>query len=554
MTEFGTPESNDDAQNHDADFIVGETPEAVVEPAKRRSRRWLTIGAPIAAVVLVVGGVAIAQLASKLSGTDTPGLATALPAGTLAFAQVNLDPAANQKLAIYDIGHKFPEVKHAVSKSDPAGSLVDYVIKQDGTLPFTWGEIKQWAGVRVGIAALADADSKPYALGAVQVGDEAKAKTDLPKLFKDQHAAYKIDKGYVYISDTSQHLDAAIANLNQHGALSNDATYKTASKTIDNGDVLSGYANLGAFAPIAKQLYSQGETALQGLQGMPGMSMQGGSATMSASPGATGDTGMMLGAPSDASGALTMLPGQSAAALKQLDSLKGAVAFDVKLNGGGGKLSIDEYGQKQTQVSAGAVSAIATLPSNSVVALDVHGVADGVAKNWSAAADALTGMVTQFTDGTDIKLPDDIKAVFGTDTAFAMTADGATPQFGAIVHGGDAARAKKVIGELVNKLGGDPSVVAVDGSGGTFTVASSSEFGKSLSAGALGSQSRFTKVVPNVQNAQLAAYVDVQGLVKLDQATGGNSAKSDAALISAIGMTAADNAGVAHLEVNLALN
>jgi hypothetical protein len=587
LTDFGSPASgaeNDGAQTGNdieqpavADFSIDSEAPFAPQPTPRRRNRWLTIGAPVGAAVLIIGGVAVAQIASKLSGTDTPGLASALPASTVAFAQANIDPKAGQKLAMYDIAHRFPEVKDKVSKSDPAGSLIDYLIKQDGTSTLTWDQIKQWAGVRVGAAFLVDDSKKGFGLVAIQVNDEAKAKSELPKLMqgagaKASNGAFVIKDGYAYVTDTQAHLDLAMSAL-QRGTLADDATYKSSAKTVDDGDVASGYANLKALAPVAQSYVDQSGLFPTNLFGT-GFSSASGSDTVMTS---TGSNSISTGVPDAISGASTSspLPGdmqqqldqmqkQMADAQKQaeqsqkqmqtaLDSLTGAVTFDVVLNGGGGQLNLDMYGQKQT-TSAGTVSGFATLPSDSVVAVDAH-LGDAYKKQLSALAPQMTGLLGSALAGTDIKLPADLSAVLGNDIAFSMTAnkDG-SPNFGGIVHGGNAERAKQIVDELNKQFGkGSPLPVTVEGSGSTFTIASSSSFGAELSKGDLGGQSLFRKAVPDAANSQIAAFVDVQGLLAADKASGNTGGSGDAALIAAVGLSAKTSADATHMQVNLVL-
>jgi hypothetical protein len=600
LTDFGSPESgaeNNGANTGDnieqpavADFSIDSEAPFAPQPAPRRRSRWLTIGAPVGAAVLIVGGVAVAQIASKLSGTDTPGLANALPASTIAFAQANIDPKAGQKIAMYDIAHRFPEVKDKVSKSDPAGSLIDYLIKQDGSSPLTWDQIKQWAGVRVGAAFLVDDNKKGFGLVAIQVDDEAKAKSELPKLMqgtgdKASNGAFVIKDGYAYVTDTQSHLDLAMSAL-QRGTLADDATYKSSAKTVDDGDVASGYANLKALAPVAQSYLDHSSmfstnpfaadfssasgsvsataSAVSNAQPLTAATSTASNSVSSGLLDAISGDSTSSPLPQDMQQQMEQMQQQMADAQKQaeesqkqmqkaLDSLTGTVTFDVVLNGGGGQLNVDMYGQKQT-ASEGTVSGLATLPSDSVVAIDAH-LGDAYKKQLSTLAPQLTGLLGSALDGTDIKLPADLSAVLGNDVAFSMTAnkDG-SPNFGGIVHGGNAERAKQIVDELNKQFGHGSSLpVTVEGSGSTFTIASSSSFGAELSKGDLGGQSLFRKAVPDADNSQIAAFVDVQGLLAADKASGNTGGSGDAALISAVGLSIKGDANVAHMQVNLVL-
>lgn len=549
------------------DFSIEDQPEfSASEPPqrpRRRVSRWLTIGAPIAAVVLVGGGVAAAELAGKLAGTSTPGLAAAFPAKTIAFTQVNLDPSANQKIAIYDIAHKFPEVKDKVSKDDPAHSLIDYLVKQSGGNDVvTWNKIKAWAGVRVGAGLLTTSDDTPYPLVIVQVKDEQKAKDGLAELAKQNNAdssndplVYKVQNGYAYLSTSQSNIDDALKDLAANGVLAKTSAYDAVSGTVGNGDVAGGFANLAALKPLAKKYEKKLTDGFASESGSSSgsFSMGSGSSTSAASfqsqPMSSSDGG------SNPLGGLGGLidPGTVTKQFdKGIDQLKGSVTFNVELNGGGGRLNVDMYGQDSKTTPAGAVTGIANLPADSALALDVHGLGPTYQKEWSSVAPALTKLLGQFTDGTDIKLPDDLSAVLGNDTAFALAGDENSPEFGAVIDGGNGDRAKQILQELVGKYANGAHLpVEVYGSGSNFAVASSASYAAQLTKGAntLGTTPLFRSAVPDAANAQFALYVNVQKLL----AFGRGGASGDAAMIAGVGMTGAMQSDHAHLEVNLVL-
>jgi hypothetical protein len=508
-----------------ADFSIEDEPQLVAPVAPKRRRRWLRIGAPLGAVVLVAGGIAAAQLAGKLSGTATPGLASALPAKTIAFAQVNLDPSAGQKLAMYDIANKFPEVKDKVSKDDPAGSLINSLIAPDGSdSSLSWNKIKEWAGVRIGAALLTTGGGQPYPLIAIQLKDEKKAKDGLAKLAQDTSSdpiVYEIKDGYAYASTTQADLDDALKDLAANGALSKTSGYASAADTVGDGDILGGYANLAELQPLAKTYLSG-----NGLQSLFDVTEASGISTPEV------DTTQLDHA---------------------LAELTGEVSFDVDLNGGGGRLNVDIYDQKQTGSLAGSVSGITALPADSVLALDLRGLGKSYQKQWSTIGPQLMTFAGQIFDGTDIKLPDDLSAVLGDDIAFSLNGDADAPDIGAVVTGGDADRAKRVIEELIDKYGdGTQEPVGVYGSGSTFTVATSSSYAAELSKGgsSLGSTSLFRSAVPDAADAQFAMYANVQELLKF----AGSEPSGDAAMIAAVGMTERLTSSGVHVELNLVLN
>lgn len=528
----------------------------------RRRRRWLMIGAPVTAAVLAGGAFAAVELVSALSGTDTPGLASALPAKTIAFAQVNLDPNADQKLAMYDIGRKFPKVKNAVSKDDPAHSLIDYFIKQSGNGDdaVTWNDIKSWAGVRVGMALLTTSDTKPYPLLAVQIKDSGKAQTGLAKL-KAQEADggtddffFKIDGKYAYASDSQRHLDDAIKDLDTNGVLADSAAFKPAAKTVGDGEVLGGYANLAALKPLAKK-YSQslidgafnlGYT--EGAAYSDGSISGGDSGVGITTDGGGGESGSTTYAPlnsgADAQGSsFSQAPGIDSAQLdKALEQLKGVVTLHVQLNGGGGQLKIDGFGIGGSKAAGGTASDVFSLPNDSTVALGATGLGAALKSglNNSSLDSLLSG------SGLAAK---DLQGFLGNDAAFSLGSnlDSDSPNWGVIVHGGDADKAKASLNKVTDAAGGDFSGV-VDGSGDTYTIASSTDYAKKLSSGKLGDNPLFKKAVPDAQGSQLIAFVDISSLLVANGSDGGTAQQ-----FSAVGVTERTSGDTVHAEVTVVL-
>lgn len=560
----------------------------------RKRRRWLMIGAPVTAAVLAGGAFAAVELVSALSGTDTPGLASALPAKTIAFAQVNLDPNADQKLAMYDIGRKFPKVKNAVSKDDPAHSLIDYFIKQSGNGDdaVTWNDIKSWAGVRVGMALLTTSDTKPYPLLAVQIKDSGKAQTGLAKL-KAQEADggtddffFKIDGKYAYASDSQGHLDDAIKDLDANGVLADSAAFKPAAKTVGDGEVLGGYANLAALKPLAKK-YSQ--DLVDGFSPLTSESINFGSSdgsdaygrtsdgddsqgvTTSDDPRAIYDQMCPGGKPVDpsmkqfckamardlAAGPSVDFPGggsmsktqtlssspiDQAQLDKALEQLKGVVTLHVQLNGGGGQLKIDGFGIGGSKAAAGTASDVFSLPNDSTVALGATGLGAALKSglNNSNLDSLLSG------SGLAAK---DLQGFLGNDAAFSLGSnlDSDSPNWGVIVHGGDADKAKASLNKVTDAAGGDFSDV-VDGSGDTYTIASSTDYAKKLSSGNLGDNPLFKKAVPDAQGSQLIAFVDISSLLVANGSDGGTAQQ-----FSAVGMTERASGDTVHAEVTVVL-
>ena len=172
----------------------------------------------IVAVLAVLGGGAVFAY-GRLAGGDQP--AAVLPGNAVAYARIDLNPSAGQKVAALRFLMKFPSAKEKIGlnsdQDDLRQKLFDLIKKDAGDdladVDFD-KDIKPWLGDRAGVAAVPGKDGEePDAVVAVQVKDEDKANAGLDKLFakeKDKPGR-AFSNGYVILSDDQPTVDAAVA-------------------------------------------------------------------------------------------------------------------------------------------------------------------------------------------------------------------------------------------------------------------------------------------------------------------------------------------------------
>lgn len=170
-------------------------------PARGR-RRGLKIG--IGALVLVlVAGAAVGVVAyNKLSGGG-PQPADVLPASTVAYLRLDLDPSASQKIALLDLIGRVPEVKEGLGLEDVDSqadlrevAFTDWFGLEDACGVDYEDDVKPWIGERVGLGLVGGFEitedeaetSRSIAENSVlvlQVTDEDKARDGITKLVKE---------------------------------------------------------------------------------------------------------------------------------------------------------------------------------------------------------------------------------------------------------------------------------------------------------------------------------------------------------------------------------
>ena len=166
---------------------------AVSEPTKGSGKRLLIIGAAAGLVIGLVGVGAFAW--QKLSGGGTQPH-DVLPSTVVAYARIDADPSASQKIAILRLIRKFPELAKELGIKD-----VDQDIRKPlledlvGECDLDYDkDVEPWIGNRIGVAYDSDLETP---IVAVQISDEGKARigiTSWPTAAARQQDRYRLPR------------------------------------------------------------------------------------------------------------------------------------------------------------------------------------------------------------------------------------------------------------------------------------------------------------------------------------------------------------------------
>ena len=117
-------------------------------PRPGRGRTVALVGGILAIVAVGAGGAFAFQQVS--GGGAQP--ESVLPANTLAFAKVDLDPSAGQKLDAIRFIRKFPDAKGEVKEDSDLREVVFKSLQDDGQLKGVdyAKDIEPWLGQRIG--------------------------------------------------------------------------------------------------------------------------------------------------------------------------------------------------------------------------------------------------------------------------------------------------------------------------------------------------------------------------------------------------------------------
>lgn len=190
---------------------------------------------PAAVVVaLTVGGVAFVNAIG--GGGAQP--EDVLPANAIAFAKLDLNPSAGQKLAAYRLVSKFPKGKDKVTSQDTSikesifGSIFTGPAGRDGFGLDFKKDVEPWLGDRIGVGVFPDidGDKEPEVEVAIAYTDRTAAKAALDRAIvnaaKHQDALSELDApvepnepnktgyafadGYVIVSNTTANATALV--------------------------------------------------------------------------------------------------------------------------------------------------------------------------------------------------------------------------------------------------------------------------------------------------------------------------------------------------------
>ncbi len=443
------------------------------EPKKGRKGWIIAIAAAVA--VLLLGGGAYAVVGAIGGGGTQP--QEVLPPNSFAYVRLDLDPAANQKLALFQLGRKFTVTKDAFTGEDPRQALFNAMKSDDdklSKLDFA-RDVDPWLGSRIGLAAVPgkSADEPDFAV-AVQVKDQDQARAGIKKLMGEEKYGLSFRDDYALVTSTQALADQY---AQAQGSLADNKDFSDDLGAVGEQGVLSFWSNIGQAAQL---------------------------------------------------GRATMTP-EEVKAFEQFKNARfaGALRFDSAYAELAGVLRGAEG------LAAGDLenADLSKLPASTAGALSISGLDQIVTKQWakiqeSAAATPAGEQFKQFVEQAKsqygLQLPDDLATVLGKNLTVAVDSqglDGETPNAGVRIVT-DPAKAQAVVDKVEKAItansGGQPApqLAKVPGDG-TLTLATTQDYAKKLSEdGTLGDSEAFKTAIPDAGSDTFALFVDLDKVEK----------------------------------------
>ncbi|MEJ7634903.1 DUF3352 domain-containing protein [Aeromicrobium sp.] len=381
------------------------------EDPKGRSGKRLVIAGIIAVAVLALGGAAFAVFQKLDGGGAQPH--DVLPESVVAYARVDLDPSASQKIALLKLIRKFPEAADDIGIKSADQDVRELLVKEAlkaGSCDLTYDEdVEPWLGSRVGVAL----DKKQTPLVAIQVTDEDKAAKGIEAIFtcSGEKAAVAFLDGYAVVAEDQKGADAAVKAATT-SSLGDNADFAKDTESLGEQGVASAWVDTDALIdefPEMKDLAGSSPDQLKQLEqvGSGAMALRADGSTLELA-GISGLTDALDELPA---APLTKLPSDTVAALS--------------VGGLGEQISAqyDTFLEQLTGAFGGPSVARVQAAEPSVAEGITPGKEDEVdpyAESDPAAAPTPDDFVAELERETGLKLPDDLETLFGDGLTIAI--------------------------------------------------------------------------------------------------------------------------------------
>jgi hypothetical protein len=397
-------------------------------------KRLLVLGGLVG--VLAVGGGAVWAASSFLATGDQP--AEAMPASTLGYVSIDLDPSGGQKIEAIQTLRKFPAFKEHIgleTDDDLRERLFEELVKSGECEGLDYAEdVEPWLGDRAAMGAADLGGDTPTPILVVQVKDAGKATDGLDNLREvcggessesaEDNGGWVVDGDWVVIGENQAEAQKVVDATEEEGSLADDEDFKTWTAEAGDPGIVSMYA-----APEAGEFLGRYMGDMAGMGSMFGAPSVDG---MEFDP----ETGEFDGS---APGESPSVPPELQEALDEFGGAAATVRFDdgaVEL-----EMAYSNYQEELTEHVLGdaGVEMVEGLPEDTVAAFGL-----GLEEGWAQAmldyfAETsgeemdVDELLAQAESETGLALPEDLETLLGEGVAIGL-GSGIDPD--AIVNGG----------------------------------------------------------------------------------------------------------------------
>lgn len=496
-------------------------------------RRTALVGGAALLAVAAVGGGVWAAMSFFTAGVQP---AEALPASTVGYASLDLDPSGGQKVEAFRMLDRFPAFQEEVGL-DADDDIMEKVFAEveEGCEGVSYADdVEPWLGSRFAVAAVDLGEEMPTPVGVVQVTDGAAAEDGLTALAEcagGELGGWSIQDEWAVVAETDQ-IAEQVTDATADGSLADDESFQDWTGRVGDPGVMTMYA-----APEAGQFLAtflaQPMNPLSGPMGL--------------------FSGGMPPIEGDGTAEPPALPEEMTRALEDFRGMAATVRFQdgaLEVEGAG------SAGDAQTATFAGdrADDTVTTLPDDTAVAFGF-----GLPEGWITRAleqisqvnggqQSVDEMVAEIEAETGLTVAD-LETLAGDSAAFSMGSDFDAEQFFNSSDGSDLPVGVKVLGDaeaigdvldrLAESLGSDASVLGHDSEGDMVAIGPNPDYRQQLlGEGSLGDSEVFANVVREADAAASILYVNFDaGDWLTELAAGDQTAQENLAPLQGLGVS-----------------
>ena len=407
------------------EYLDGSGP-AQTAPDNDNKKRMIAVGAIVAGGAVVAGG---AWAATSFFSTGAQP-AEALPASTVAYFSVDLDPSGGQKIEAIKTLRKFPGFTDEVdlqTDDDLRERFFEEVTSSGECEGLDYdADVKPWLGSRAAMAVVDLGEDEPTPVGVVQTTDGGKAEDGLSTLVdacgggegaEGDVGGWVVDGDWIVVAETPE-IAQKVVDAADGSTLAGDASFEEWTGEAGDDGFMSMYVGKG----VTKYLDELGGMGGMGMMGMPGAAMGEDEKWLAEEP------------PSEE------VPEELQQMIDDFDGMAATVRFDdgaVEI-----EYAMSNYQPDMTKFidSQNGADMVAGLPDDTVAAFGMSleegwagAMLDYVKRNLPEDSATIDEQLAQFESETGLAFPEDVETLLGEGVTVSL-GSGLDPD--AVANGG----------------------------------------------------------------------------------------------------------------------
>lgn len=487
------------------EYLDGSGPAQTADNDNKK--RMIAVGAIVAGGAVVAGG---AWAATSFFATGAQP-AEALPASTVAYFSVDLDPSGGQKIEAIKTLRKFPGFTDEVdlqTDDDLRERFFEEVTSSGECEGLDYdADVKPWLGSRAAMAVVDLGEDEPTPVGVVQTTDSGKAEDGLSALVDacgggeaagGDVGGWVVDGDWIVVAETPE-IAQKVVDAADGSTLAGDVSFEEWTGEAGDDGFMSMYVGKG----VTKYLDELGGMGGMGMMGMPGAAM--------GEDGTTSDS--------------EEVPEELQQMIDDFDGMAATVRFDdgaVEV-----EYAMSNYQPDMTKFidSQNGADMVAGLPDDTVAAFGMSleegwagAMLDYVKSNLPDESATIDEQLAQFESETGLAFPEDVETLLGEGVTVSL-GSGLDPD--AVANGGpgevpvgiridgDADEIQAVLDKIAAQAGPELAefMQVTEGDGYAVLALQDGYRGELEGGGSLGDSAAYSEVVES-DEAQSLLFVN----------------------------------------------